>query len=131
MHDSSPLSARIPPREFDVPVLCMTASLPPNRLKQLHGGPLEIFPPEPASFPDFLRKHRRPIHDPPLYQRSPPKRKQQTPWAEARKSSWVVNTVKRCQTLAEELSSMVPEARIICLPQPLPPVKTGRRGTKN
>jgi CRISPR-associated endonuclease/helicase Cas3 len=26
----------------------------------------------------------------------------------------VVNTVKRCQTLAAELSSMVPEARIIC-----------------
>lgn len=101
-------------REFDVPVLCMTASLPPNRLKQLQEAGLEIFPPEPASFPDFFEKASAPRYTIRRCTRESAKKEATDTLGRGEKILWVVNTVKRCQTLAAELSSMVPEARIIC-----------------
>ena len=43
-------------REFDVPALCMTASLPPARIKQLEESGLEVFPKKPESYADLWKK---------------------------------------------------------------------------
>ena len=101
-------------REFDVPVLCMTASLPPSRLEQLKECGLEIFPPDPASLPDLFEKASASRYTIRRCTREYAAEEAIRALGRGEKILWVVNTVKRCQTLAAELSSMVPEARIIC-----------------
>ncbi|NLM72235.1 MAG: CRISPR-associated helicase Cas3', partial [Synergistaceae bacterium] len=101
-------------REFDVPALCMTASLPPGRIKQLEESGLEVFPKKPESYADLWKNSsalrytvRRATRDEAVHEVA-------EEWRKGGKILWVVNTVKRCQEAAEELAAMLPEARIIC-----------------
>lgn len=101
-------------REFDVPALCMTASLPPNRLEQLRESGLEIFPKNPQDFSDLWEKSsalRYRIH---RTTKEAALEEAAEAWRKGEKILWVVNTVKRCQAVAEELSSLLPKAKVIC-----------------
>lgn len=101
-------------REFDVPALCMTASLQPNRVEQLKERGLEIFPKNPQDFDDLMEKSSAPRY---IIQRSSKEaavKEADEAWRKGEKTLWVVNTVKRCQEVAEEISSLLPGAKVIC-----------------
>jgi CRISPR-associated endonuclease/helicase Cas3 len=102
---------------FDIPVLCMTASLPPDRLQTLREAcGLEVFPQTPEAFEDLRRQSEAPRY-----------RLSATEKAEAvgrireavgrgkAKALWVVNTVRRCQELARSLIAALPAgAKVLC-----------------
>jgi len=102
-------------REFDVPALCMTASLPPARIKQLEKeGGLEVFPKDPERYADLWKKSSALRYTVRIATRDEAVHEVAEEWRKGGKILWVVNTVKRCQEAAEELAVMLPEARIIC-----------------
>ena len=87
---------------FDVPVLCMTASLPEHRVEQLRDLGLARHPKDPAAYADLRRRA-----DMPRYQIE---RVADRDAAEAvvrdstaRRVLWVVNTVDRCQEAFDAL----------------------------
>ena len=93
---------------FDVPVLCMTATLPPTRRQQLERvGGLRTYPSA-----DQMRE----LHDLAANEAHPRYRLRETTKGDAldvavaaltegRRVLWVVNTVRRCQQLARTLST--------------------------
>ncbi len=89
---------------FDAPVLCMTASLPRDRIRVLHHEcGLEVFPREPGQFENLHRQAVAPRY--------------RVRWIEGdagheiaiaalragKKVLWVINTVPRCQEVAQRL----------------------------
>ncbi len=88
-------------REFDLPVLCMTASLPPQRLSELRECGLSVYPAEDGLPPDLaetacLSRYRVDR----LSGREEAEKAAQTALLEGKRVLWVVNTVARCQELA-------------------------------
>lgn len=94
-------------RHFDVPVLCMTASLPPGRLSELQGAGLEVYP---------RSEHQHELQDLaeaeglPRYQLRPVTDEAAALETVAHEQAtqrvlWVVNTVARCQDLAQRLEA--------------------------
>jgi len=94
--------------EFDVPMLCMTASLPVDRrsfLQNVRG--LELYPRDPGEFPDLeaqTKATRYVIH----------RTTEDEAYEVATKAvasgltvMWVVNTVRRCQRIAGRLAGML------------------------
>jgi CRISPR-associated endonuclease/helicase Cas3 len=98
-------------REFRGPVLCMTASLPPSRRAQLESCGLSVFPRqddraalielEEAEQAPRYRLEVRPSIDGLLQHAA-------TTVADGRRVLWVVNTVARCQEVAQALARLVP-----------------------
>ncbi|WP_457571424.1 CRISPR-associated helicase Cas3' [Desulfovulcanus sp.] len=92
--------------EFDVPVLCMSATITPARRKKLEECGLEIFPDDPEKLEDLSQKIK--IH---RYQANliedvdRAKDIALEALEQGKKVLWVVNTVDRCQQLAVELDS--------------------------
>lgn len=92
-------------KEFDVPVLCMTASLPPNRRQDLEECGLDIclYSQESSQMPRYsvnVLESDRGLHsivDEAL--------------SEGKRVLWVVNTVSRCQRLAMELGVLCYHSR--------------------
>lgn len=92
---------------FDVPVLCMTATLPPGRRKQLEELGMTVFPTalDREEMADLEKKEGQDRYR--LYRLESP----QAALEEAVKAYrdrnervlWVVNTVARCQQIADEL----------------------------
>lgn len=94
-------------RTFDVPVLCMTATLSPYRRKQLEETGLKIFP-TPDELSDLsdlkaLETHPRYRHEPVKDVDEALKRAIKA-YRNGERVLWVVNTVSRCQRLAELLA---------------------------
>ncbi len=95
-------------KAFDVPVLCMTATLPPSRVAELVGAGLAVYPRE---------EHRGELLDLAIEEEAPRYRIERVDDAtvarrvaiEAFRAKqrvlWVVNTVDRCQELAQTLSA--------------------------
>ena len=88
-------------RSFDVPVLCMTASLPQERKAELQDCGLQLFPEDVAAFPDLAASAEMPryrvarLKDTEAAMRFALRHRD-----EGRKVLWVVNTVSRCQEIA-------------------------------
>ncbi len=99
-------------KAFDVPVLCMTATLPPSRIAELVDAGLSVYPRE---------EHRHELHDLAAEEEAPRYRIERADDAsvarrvaiEAFRATqrvlWVVNTVDRCQELARALSAELGE----------------------
>lgn len=96
-------------RAFDLPVLCMTASLPASRRRALQDLDFSLYPSDPSQFEDLEARSRSPRY-----------RVQHTADAESaleiaksalgqcQRVLWVVNTVDRCQELARILEPFQP-----------------------
>ncbi|HFE47484.1 MAG TPA: CRISPR-associated helicase Cas3', partial [Nannocystis exedens] len=97
-------------RNFDLPVLCMTATLPPARREKLvatEGGGLRMFPREEhhSELAELEAQETRL-----RYRISPVESREQAleralaAYRSGGRVLWVVNTVARCQEIADELS---------------------------
>ncbi|WP_084318950.1 CRISPR-associated helicase/endonuclease Cas3 [Deferrisoma camini] len=86
---------------FDVPVLCMTATLPANRRAELVGAcGLTPFPAEAQDFPDLAAKAKMPRYRTKRIDRDDAPMIVQEALDQGKRVLWVVNTVSRCQQLA-------------------------------
>lgn len=94
-------------KQFDIPVLCMTATLPPSRRKQLVNLGLQVYPTESdrESLQDLEEKE-----DHPRYQIQPVTgfdrafTKAVDAYREGERVLWVVNTVDRCLAISKRLA---------------------------
>jgi CRISPR-associated endonuclease/helicase Cas3 len=93
---------------FDIPVLCMTATLPPSRRKKLIEAGLQVFPTEEDrdTLKDLKKKEEHPRYDLESVDNF------DAAFTQALKAYqcgervlWVVNTVDRCLAIAEKLEN--------------------------
>lgn len=91
---------------FDVPTLCMTATLTPDRRSRLEEAGLKAYPSaeEMALLGDLERaeKHPRYCHEP-IKNAAEALNKAVAAFRKSQRVLWVVNTVRRCQAMAELL----------------------------
>jgi CRISPR-associated endonuclease/helicase Cas3 len=99
---------------FDLPVLCMTASLTQDRLAELERVGLQRFPADRAAFDDLTRQMEYPRY------RIHGSRAEEAEQAVLRALAegvkrvlWVVNTVARCQEAATRLRAGVPPGTVV------------------
>lgn len=103
-------------REFDVPVLCMTATLPQDRREQLVAAGLRVFPSveEATELADLAAKERAPRY---LVRRvadaSAALDIAHKAFASGRRVLWVVNQVARAQQTAEQLEAAIGQ-QVLC-----------------
>jgi CRISPR-associated endonuclease/helicase Cas3 len=91
---------------FDVPVLCMTATLPTSRRKELIEAGLTVFPTEEDrdALDDLKKKEEHPRYDlEPVDNFSAAFDKAVKAYQAGERVLWVVNTVDRCLAIAERL----------------------------
>lgn len=96
---------------FDLPVLCMTASLPLDRQQTLRDScGLEIFPRSPEAFADLKRQSEAPRYQLSLIDEAQAlaKVREALGVGEKKVVLWVVNTVRRCQENARSLKNTLP-----------------------
>jgi CRISPR-associated endonuclease/helicase Cas3 len=90
-------------QSFDVPVLCMTATLPPSRRKALAEAGLRLYPnleePDVLASLEEQEKHPR-YHHQPMSDANNALQQAIAAYRKGERVLWVVNTVKRCQRLA-------------------------------
>lgn len=96
-------------KAFDVPVLCMTATLPPARQEDLQNVGLQLYPTKDdiahaAELESFRRdaNHPRYVHTP-LANESEAFARAVAAYRKGERVLWVVNTVDRCQRIAKAL----------------------------
>jgi CRISPR-associated endonuclease/helicase Cas3 len=102
-------------KRFDVPVLCMTASLITSRRDTLvKECGLQLFPNGSQELDDLRTKAEHPRYR--LQKVSPEdaKRIAKQAFAAKQKVLWVVNQVRRCQDLAIALGKEIGEANVLC-----------------
>lgn len=89
---------------FDVPVLCMTASLPPDRLRVLRDAcRLETFPRSPDQFADLNHQAGLPRYNVRWISQGETLDVARLAFQAQHKVLWVVNTVARCQAIVRDL----------------------------
>lgn len=99
-------------RAFTIPVLCMTASLPPRRIEDLQDCGLEVFPRDKAAFEDLAASANMPRYLIRVIDREETAAKiAANALSENRRVLWVVNTVDRCQRLARDLKALCYHSR--------------------
>jgi CRISPR-associated endonuclease/helicase Cas3 len=94
-------------KTFDVPVLCMTATLPPSRRDELIDAGLRVYPNdiERIELPDLEEKEKHPRYRLEFVTDENAALKiAATEYKAGKRVLWVVNTVKRCQRVARRLS---------------------------
>jgi CRISPR-associated endonuclease/helicase Cas3 len=99
-------------REFRVPVLCMTASLPSARIRDLNDCGLTSFPDDLTQFTDLQRKANMPRYSVThLEDAVEAEAVARTAMEHGKRVLWVVNTVDRCQRLAQRLNALCYHSR--------------------
>jgi len=97
---------------FDVPVMCMTASLSSNRRQDLEECGLKTFPEDISAFRDLQESSKMPRYRVNRLQNDQDARTTVTAaMAEEKRILWVVNTVDRCQHLAMEFGALCYHSR--------------------
>ena len=97
---------------FDVPVLCMTASLPKRRRDDLVKLGFKVFPDAADRFVDLERLAGLPRYRvETLDSQQAALQKAKDAVSENKRCLWVVNTVDRCQQLARELNALCYHSR--------------------
>jgi CRISPR-associated endonuclease/helicase Cas3 len=101
---------------FDLPVLCMTASLPTDRLEILRDGcGLEVFPDRQEAFEDLKRQSQIERYKFSVVEEARVLGIVQDATAKGNRVLWVVNTVSRCQERARDLRAHLPaSAKVVC-----------------
>ncbi len=97
-------------KTFDVPVLCMTATLPPQRRTDLLDAGLKLFPTkeDTNSLEDLDKKEKHPRYKlEPLKDESEALAKAIEAYLRGERVLWVVNTVGRCQRIANNLEKVL------------------------
>ena len=100
--------------EFDVPVLCMTASLPPKRRQRLLEAGLQLFPDDESRFADLERIAGYPRYCVQRMERGDAQGRASRALDEGKRVLWVVNRVDECQRIALEMSERHPRASVLC-----------------
>jgi CRISPR-associated endonuclease/helicase Cas3 len=93
-------------KHFDIPVLCMTATLPTSRRKELIEAGLQVFPTEDdrATLHDLKQKEEHPRYDlEPVDNFDTAFDKAVKAYQSGERVLWVVNTVDRCLAIAQRL----------------------------
>jgi CRISPR-associated endonuclease/helicase Cas3 len=100
-------------KNFNVPVLCLTASLGPERKRALiEDCGLQVFPQEARVFQDLEEQAAKPRYHVRLLDREDSAQMAATQAVqEGKRVLWVVNTVDRCQRLARSLSALCYHSR--------------------
>jgi len=100
-------------KNFDLPVLCLTASLSPERKRALaEDCGLEIFPKDLRAFQDLEVQSDRPRYGVRLLEDEDSAREVASrALKEGKRVLWVVNKVDRCQRLARNLSALCYHSR--------------------
>lgn len=93
-------------KAFDVPVLCMTATLSKSRREQLKRLGLEIYPNDPQAVADLKSEEDRPRYLIREGDRTKAEELARRAYSENKRILWVVNTVDRCQELAKKLQGL-------------------------
>lgn len=95
---------------FDIPVLCMTATLPPSRKERLKKAGLTVYPTEMDRdlLPDLEEKecHLR-YYLEPVDNFAAAFEKAVTAYQQGERVLWVVNTVDRCLAIAQKLKTIL------------------------
>jgi len=87
-------------KHFEVPVLCMTASLPPNRRERLIAAGLTQFPRRLEDFPDLLTSAKAPRYRVRVVTSEEARQASDAALIEGARVLWIANTVDRCQAEA-------------------------------
>ncbi|MBW4623716.1 MAG: CRISPR-associated helicase Cas3' [Cyanosarcina radialis HA8281-LM2] len=93
---------------FDIPVLCMTATLPPSRRERLKKAGLTVYPTEADRdlLPDLEEKECHPRYClEPVDNFTAAFEKAITAYQQGERVLWVVNTVDRCLAIAQKLKN--------------------------
>lgn len=97
-------------KHFDVPVLCMTATLPTSRRKELIEAGLQVFPTEEdrASLDDLKQQEEHPrYYLEPVTNFDAAFNKAVNAYRAGNRVLWVVNTVDRCLAIAQKLENIL------------------------
>ncbi len=100
--------------KFDVPVLCMTASLPSKRRERLLEAGLQLFPGDESQFADLERIAGHPRYRVQAIERGDARNVASRALNEGKRVLWVVNRVDECQRIALEMSERRPRASVLC-----------------
>ncbi len=95
-------------KHFDIPVLCMTATLPNSRRQELIDAGLQVFPTEADrdTLNDLKQKEEHPRYDlSPVANFDMAFDKAIKAYQAGERVLWVVNTVDRCLAIAEKLET--------------------------
>jgi CRISPR-associated endonuclease/helicase Cas3 len=95
-------------KHFDIPVLCMTATLPTSRRQELIDAGLQVFPTEAdrETLDDLKQKEEQPRYDlEPVANFDAAFDRAVKAYKAGDRVLWVVNTVDRCLAIAEKLET--------------------------
>ena len=102
-------------KQFDVPVLCMTATLSAERRRTLTDECLlQLFPKTLEGLDDLKEKAQRPRYRIHTTSREDAERKARQALQEKKKVLWVTNQVRRCQEIAISISQQLGPEAIRC-----------------
>lgn len=95
-------------QNFNIPVLCMTATLPPSRRIELEEAGLVVYPTaaDRKDLADLQAKEEHPRYRlEPVANASTAFERAVSAYQQGERVLWVVNTVNRCQTIARKLAA--------------------------
>lgn len=89
---------------FEIPVLCMTATLPPSRQKRLEKAGLKVYPTEAERDPELTERENHPRYRlEPVANFDAAFDKAVNAYRHGERVLWVVNIVDRCLAIAQKL----------------------------
>lgn len=94
-------------KNFDIPVLCMTATLPPCRRDELEKAGLKVYPTaiDQGNLEDLQKQEKHPRYQlAPLANFNEAFDRAVRAYQQGERVLWVVNTVNRCQAIANKLA---------------------------